>query len=497
MRPTPSPSTGWVTLAMVGCSTPGPVDGRGRTVLLLTLDTLREDFVGPQDGMPSSLTPHLDRLPGTRFGDATTAAPLTLPAHVSMLTGQQPNVHGVLRNNRVLDPQMPVVTSMLAEDGFRTAAFVSSAVLSPVHGLNRGFARYVAPEDERQPGAQTVKSALQWVEQQPPAASLFLWVHLYDTHAPTHVGKARAPDLPSPCVWSAHPTAARLGTGNPFRANAAPLPPTEACVRSRAADIEGYAAAVRNLDDAVGVLVDGLKALDRFDAAVVAADHGESLVEHQMFSSHQFSLYEPVQQIPLWVVAPGGQQGRSDVPVTLTRVAPTLLDLAGAASRPDWPPSLRDATPSANRIMVGPAPAERGDVPRPNALQATARTGSLVVLVDDRDHVERYDLERDPQQRAPCMTQPEQERMRARIVASLAPNPLDGTRWIGKLPGVDKADPTAALLQPGVLGQTCGDVTAWDELFVVASNALVVNSPAASLDDDATREVLTALGYEE
>src|SRR5262245_16305320 len=69
---------------------------RGCNVLLITIDTLRADRVGVFGG-PAGLTPSLDRLAseGIQLTRAYTVAPLTLPAHASILTATSPPVHGL------------------------------------------------------------------------------------------------------------------------------------------------------------------------------------------------------------------------------------------------------------------------------------------------------------------------------------------------------------------------------------------------------------------
>ena len=48
------------------------------------------------------MTPYLDRLAqsGTRFDQALSPSPLTLPSHASILTGLVPRRHGVRDNGR-------------------------------------------------------------------------------------------------------------------------------------------------------------------------------------------------------------------------------------------------------------------------------------------------------------------------------------------------------------------------------------------------------------
>ena len=77
--------------------------GRARTnVLLVSLDTLRADALGSY-GYARAETPRLDALgaQGLRFEQATTVAPLTLPAHASLLTGTFPATHGGKRDIKI------------------------------------------------------------------------------------------------------------------------------------------------------------------------------------------------------------------------------------------------------------------------------------------------------------------------------------------------------------------------------------------------------------
>src|SRR5260221_2038404 len=82
-------------------------------ILLITLDTTRADHLGAY-GDRRARTPHLDRLAasGVLFERAITAAPLTLPAHVSLLTGLYPFAHGVRNNgNFSLSDRVPTLST--------------------------------------------------------------------------------------------------------------------------------------------------------------------------------------------------------------------------------------------------------------------------------------------------------------------------------------------------------------------------------------------------
>src|SRR5205814_5556598 len=86
-------------------------------ILLITLDTTRADHLGAY-GDARARTPNLDRLAaaGVLFERAITAAPLTLPAHASLLTGRYPFAHGVRNNgNFTLDAAVPTLATRSEE----------------------------------------------------------------------------------------------------------------------------------------------------------------------------------------------------------------------------------------------------------------------------------------------------------------------------------------------------------------------------------------------
>ena len=83
------------------------------------------------------------RPPECLFENALTPAPITLPAHASLLTGLLPRRHGV-RDNGIyrLPDDVPTLASTLSHAGYATAAVVGSAILDREYGLARGFQHY-------------------------------------------------------------------------------------------------------------------------------------------------------------------------------------------------------------------------------------------------------------------------------------------------------------------------------------------------------------------
>jgi len=106
-------------------------------VLLITIDTLRADHVGSY-GYKEAQTPAIDAIAarGLRFAHATTVAPLTLPAHASLMTGTFPWYHHVRDNGGFyLSDDQETLAKVLRARGYRTGGFVA-ALCSIVGGVS-------------------------------------------------------------------------------------------------------------------------------------------------------------------------------------------------------------------------------------------------------------------------------------------------------------------------------------------------------------------------
>lgn len=277
---------------------PRPAD-----LLLISVDTLRPDALGWVAGR--NATPALDALArgGVRFPAAVSPVPLTLPAHVSLMTGILPRRHGVRDNGQVLGPAPATLAEVLRARGYATAAFVSGYTLRSPFGLDRGFEIYddALPTGDadawrERPAPQTTAAALSWLRvrlaspgarQQP----YFLFVHYYDAHDP-------------------YTPPARLKGPGPRGA---------------------YDGEVRYVDEAVRDLRRGLQAMeaDRNLLTVFVGDHGESLGQHGE-DTHGFFVYDSTVRVPLVFHHPGRlSPAESPLPARLVDIAPTVLDLLG------------------------------------------------------------------------------------------------------------------------------------------------------------------------
>ena len=291
----------WGAWAWAGAAGP-PSDPARPDVLLITVDTLRPDALGWVAGR--NPTPAADALAkgGVRFAAAVSPVPLTLPAHVSLMTGLVPRRHGVRDNGQVLGAGPATLAEALRAKGYTTAAFIGGFTLRAQFGLDRGFEHYddalPAGEDawRERPAPQTTAAVLSWVRARVGAAPsrrppFFVFVHYYDAHDP-------------------YTPPARLAGPGPRGA---------------------YDGEVRYVDESVAELRRGLHAMgaDRDLLTVFTADHGESLGEHGE-DTHGFFVYDATVLVPLVFHFPGRvAPAQSPLSARLLDVAPTVLDVLG------------------------------------------------------------------------------------------------------------------------------------------------------------------------
>jgi arylsulfatase A-like enzyme len=325
-----------------GCGSDPAPDTTPASVLLVTLDTQRRDHIGAY-GDGRGLTPHLDALAaeGLVHEAAFTTMPTTAPAHVSMFTGKLASEHGVLRNGDRLDPELAAegVPAQLTQAGYATAAFVTSWVLAPTSTGLVGFESYDTPKRYVRNGAEAAEAALQWLEAE-SRRPVFLWVHLFDPHAPYGNAREKQESIPLP----------RGHYGWVDREHYA-----TAAARQRMG--LRYARGVAASDAALGQLVAGFRARVTGPSYVlVTSDHGESLDEHfetrgYAFDHGEFLDSESV-EIPLVVAGPGIAPGRSRGAVSIRDVAGTLRRITGLAPDARGPGRDLRVSDDARRIVT-------------------------------------------------------------------------------------------------------------------------------------------------
>jgi arylsulfatase A-like enzyme len=280
-------------------------------VLLITVDTLRADFLGCY-GFPGKNTPNIDRLAseGVLFEDTITTIGKTGPAFASLFSSLFPPTHGARRNGVRMRDDVPVLAESLRAAGYSTAGFISNWTLkSHLAGTQRGFDHYDEENfdlqrnsfgaDERDAGDVTA-AALRWLEAAPADRPIFLWVHYSEPHSPYDLRGTTAPK----------------GQGK--------------------SDGEGtrskrykYSSEVGYADYWIGrLLARAQKRLEPESTLLVfLSDHGESLGEHDYWG-HGKNTHWPNLRIPLVLRGPGLPAGkRVAAGASIVDVTPTVLDL--------------------------------------------------------------------------------------------------------------------------------------------------------------------------
>jgi arylsulfatase A-like enzyme/predicted Zn-dependent protease len=296
---------------LAGCSPRRP-----RSVLWITLDTTRADFLGCY-GKKTARTPNLDRLAaeGTLFLDAVVPVPITLPSHSTMFTGTYPLAHGVRDNSMFHLPESrTTLAEVLRQRGFATGAAIGGFPLVRRSGIAQGFDFFddhitIGLEDykgerieglkpsyfEERPATRVNDALLPWLRSH-AGSPFFAWAHYWDPHHP-HI----------------------------------PPPPFSDMYRQ-----DLYQGEIAFADQSLGVLIDALKDAGVYDSTliVVCADHGEGRGEHHE-ETHSMLTYNSTLHVPLILRVPGEPGGRRvQARVGTVDVMPTILELLGVQAPP-------------------------------------------------------------------------------------------------------------------------------------------------------------------
>ena len=350
-----------------------------RNVVLISIDSLRRDFVGAYGHRPAyadaaqAYTPAIDDLAarGIAFDDAWTSTSWTLPAHMTLMTGMPERMHGVETDELRLDPLRSTVAEVFQAAGWRTGGLFSGPYLDPRYGFERGFESYdsAMPSPEsfsariREHNLMRVESGLEplgpelirqirdrqsHIEVTSPRVNelaegfldadderpFFLFLHYFDAHYDHLPGTqdVSLPELFDPSyeggfdaanwyfneqVMDKQPPYARhLGDRDLGHVKAM------------------YEAEIHWVDRHVQQIVGILKRRGMWDNTIVmlVSDHGDEFFDHQGIG-HRSTLFPELCRIPMVLRVPDGPHGMR-VPgiARMEDVAPTLLDYSGAGA---------------------------------------------------------------------------------------------------------------------------------------------------------------------
>jgi len=311
---------------LAACSPPKGGEPPRPHVVLIIIDTLRADHTSVY-GYTRRTTPTLERFAarGVVFETAYAPTGTTDVSHATLFTSRYPFVHGVLRNGLELAEEERTLAELLRDNGYRTAAFVSSFPVSRRFGFAQGFDHFddsfslekssashrewtgipVPKGFDRSP-RDTTDAAVDWLQGSPQESRpTFLWVHYFDPHSPYQ---------PPPEY------AERFG---------------QRAKRPKAKEIARYDAEIAYSDQEVGRLLDSVlgRGAERETLVIITADHGEGLWSHGALYHDRYTYEEEV-RVPLIMIwegrFPAGE--RSEQPAHLIDILPTIVSALGLAA---------------------------------------------------------------------------------------------------------------------------------------------------------------------
>jgi arylsulfatase A-like enzyme len=327
-------------------SVPPATTASGVNVLMITLDTVREDALGSYAGEDRG-TPTMDSLAasGLRIAPTISCAPWTLASISSIMTGLHPSTTGVFTGENRLAGGIRTLAESFASRGYHTHAIVTNTWLKPEFGLAQGFAVYdhrapVKPAPElysftlfrlfrrwvggqaappRESATDVVDQALAFLGSSPPQP-FFLWLHFNDVHDPYAPPFRHLPREPG------YRGSFRTTSGRIVRLREGHRISSADRLRIRAL----YRGEVEYLDRSLGRLCAGLRTAPVAPTMVaLLADHGEEFWEHESVG-HGHSLHGELLRVPFIVSYPAMVEAGSvsSRPCALVDVCPTLMHLA-------------------------------------------------------------------------------------------------------------------------------------------------------------------------
>ncbi|MFT5284463.1 MAG: arylsulfatase A-like enzyme [Planctomycetota bacterium] len=309
-------------------------------IVLIVMDTQRADRLGCY-GYEKDTSPNIDKLAerGTVYEQGKATSSWTWPSTASILTGMTPQRHGVISDDAsYVARNYDLLAESLQRQGFTTAAFSGSTLISASKNFDQGFEFFSGTRNSFEKSRMIMPRAIEWLDTFSDHR-FFLYLHLVDPHHPHEpnlAAKAKFVTLEpgekhNARTYHDQTWALRKGNakrkGKPWDASLI-VPERE---QQRISDL--YDACVATGDYWVGKLMNTLEDLEVSDKTIVAftSDHGEEFFEHGMLE-HGHALFPELINVPLILAGPGIPVGkRSPIAVSNRHLATTLALLGGSS----------------------------------------------------------------------------------------------------------------------------------------------------------------------
>ena len=344
---------------------PARRSSRPPDILVLSIDSLRWDIVDALPALSGAIGSH------ARFTRAVSPAAKTTDTLAALLRGRPSRqvrlerLPGV-RGRTLWRDRSPTLGHALTARGYRVVTVPTDGYLDPRYGIGAGFeALYAAAYDARGLGlawnpferdrmrTQPALDVLLRVARATPGP-LCGWIHAMEPHFPFYWGaRGKGP-------WS----------------------------------VEGLRHSVRALDQPLARFVEAFgRARGRRPIVAVLGDHGEEIWEHGG-SAHGSSVHAEQVRVGLLLGGEDVAAATIDAPVSVSSIAPTLVELAGARV----PSSMTE--PSLVAALAGDAawPTMAVSESSVSGRGWVGYTGPRYRLLVEPEHdlAELYDAETDP-----------------------------------------------------------------------------------------------------
>jgi len=349
-----------LALALVAAASCGDPPDTRPDLVLVVVDTLRADHLSTY-GYARPTSPGLDALAasGVVFEDNTSQSSWTLPSVASLFTGRH-----VFVNAQRLPDRCQSLAERLQAAGYETAAFVGNPAVSANGAYDRGFDAFIGRETTGNVtwGAADLQAAVEtWTAAHPRTGKpRFLYLHFMDPHFPY---EPKDPPVVAGQVVLRDDTLAAWVSAVKAAGPGTPL--FDAFDEDRKhilGQIDGYDHEIATMDRSLAAILaslgpaQGASGTDgRGRLVIVAADHGETLWDHEHFTKvveakvppadrtlrevffrdHSYHLNQALLHTPLIVAGAGFPPGqRIATPVENVDIVPTLLRAAGLPPDP-------------------------------------------------------------------------------------------------------------------------------------------------------------------
>jgi len=429
----------------LACTSSENTENAKDSVILVTVDTLGAGHVGCY-GASENRTPAIDALAarGVRFSAAVSQSSWTLPSLASLMTSRYPGQLGLKKKKNRLPSSVPLLSTIMGQAGYRTAAVVTNPYLAPVFGFNRDFDEYlILPPEAVKEGKpmkiprgtffvvanaeEVTRAAVEWLNKH-GEEKYFLWIHYMDPHVPYASLKTGSVDLAGPIRKK---VAAYLKNPVIFHERGKD-DPIELTLEEKEAVRKLYREDIVFFDRHFGKLLDTVR--EKMESGrlllVFASDHGEEFWEHGGFE-HGHTLYDELLMVPLIIACPGKLPVNHVVKsqVGLIDIIPTILDLCSIE-----PPAGITGKNLVELIHMDTAkrPAFSEGILWGDELKSLRTEAYKLIYDPEAGDVTAYDLRIDPGERHPISgaENPAIENLHDRLLRMIADHEEDASRVI-------------------------------------------------------------------